>query len=124
MRIDKYTWCVRLTKTRAIAADSISKGKIKLNGQGVKASREVKVGDVISFQKHNATFEYEVLLLLKNRVGAKLVSDYLKDITEPEEVEKFRMYQVTQSAYREKGTGKPSTKDRRALNDFLDDDAF
>ncbi len=119
MRIDKFTWCVRLTKTRAIAADSISKGKVKLNGQGVKPGREVNVGDVISFQKHNATFEYEVLQLLKNRVGAKLVVNHLTDVTKLEELEKYRVYQLSQSEYRQKGTGKPSTKDRRDISGFL-----
>ena len=121
MRIDKFTWCVRLTKTRAIASDFISKNKVKLNGQGVKPSREVSSGDIISFQKHNATFEYEVLLLLKNRVGAKLVFNHLRDITKSEEIEKYRIYQVSQSEYRQKGSGKPSTKNRRDLNEFMDE---
>ena len=122
MRIDKFTWCVRLTKTRAIAAESISKGKVKLNGQGVKASREVKVGDEISFQKHNAIFQYEVLLIPKNRLGAKLVPDHLSDVTTTEEVEKYRVYQANQSTYRQNGMGKPSTKDRRDLRKFLGED--
>ena len=122
MRIDKFTWCVRLTKTRAIAAECISKGKVKLNGQVVKASREVKVGDEISFQKHNAIFQYEVLLIPKNRLGAKLVPDHLNDVTTTEEVEKYRLYQANQSTYRQNGMGKPSTKDRRDLRKFLGED--
>ena len=118
MRIDKYTWCVRLTKTRVLAAETISKGKIKLNAQEVKSSRIVAVGDVLSFQKHNALFEYEVLQIPKNRLGAKLVCDFLKDLTKPEEVEKYRIFQVSQSSYRQNGMGKPTTKERRDLNKF------
>jgi len=122
MRIDKFTWCVRLTKTRAIAAESISKGKVKLNEQGVKSSREVKVGDEISFQKHNAIFKYRVLLIPKSRLGAKLVLDYLTDVTSAEEVERYRLYQANQSSYKQNGMGKPSTKDRRDLRKFFGED--
>ena len=120
VRVDKYVWCVRLTKTRSQATELISKGKIRLNGQEIKPSREVKTGDIIGLQKHNAIFEYECLDLLDKRVGAKLVENYLRDITKPEEIEKYKSYQLAQSAYREYGTGKPSKKDRRDLDDFLD----
>ncbi len=119
-RLDKYVWSVRLTKTRSIASDEIAKGKIKLNQSNVKPSREVKVGDVVSINKNSATFSYEVLGIIDKRVGAKLVENYLRDITPIEEIEKFKMYRLAQSVYREKGTGKPSKKDRRDLNDFLD----
>lgn len=119
MRIDKFTWCVRLTKTRALAAEAVSKSKVKLNSVGVKASKDVNVGDVLSQQKHNAIFEYEVLLIPKSRLGAKLVANHLKDITAPEEVEKYRFYQLNQATYRENGKGKPSKKDRRDIGKFL-----
>lgn len=119
MRIDKFIWCVRLTKTRAIAAESVSKGKVKLNDQAIKASKEVMLGDVISVQKHNALFQYKVLEIPKSRLGAKLVSDYLTDITTFEELEKYRVYQANQSTYRQNGMGKPSTKDRRDLRKFM-----
>lgn len=113
---------MRLTKTRAIAAEFVSKGKVKLNDKSAKASKEVVVGDVISFQKHNAVFEYEVLLVPKNRMGAKLVVEHLKDITNPEEAEKYRLYEVNQATYRDNGTGKPSKKDRRDIGRFLGKD--
>ena len=119
-RLDKYVWSVRLTKTRSIASDEIAKGKIKLNQTNVKPSREVKIGDVVSISKNSAIFSYEVLGIIDKRVGAKLVETYLRDITPIEEIEKFKMYRLAQSVYREKGTGKPSKKDRRDLNDFLD----
>ncbi|MGV3630122.1 MAG: RNA-binding S4 domain-containing protein [Bacteroidota bacterium] len=120
IRVDKYMWCVRLAKTRSQATELISKGKVKLNGMEIKPSREIKTGDVIAVQKHNAFFEYEVLDFLDKRVGPKLVENYLRDITKPEEIEKLKAYQLAQSSYREYGTGKPSKKDRRDLDDFLD----
>jgi len=118
--LDKYVWSVRLTKTRSQASEEIAKGKIKLNQSNIKPSREVKIGDVVSISKNSATFSYEVLGIIDKRVGAKLVETYLRDITPIEEIEKFKMYRLAQSVYREKGTGKPSKKDRRDLNDFLD----
>ena len=121
LRIDKFVWSVRLSKTRSIATDLISKGKIRLNGESIKPSKEVKVGDIINFQRNTATFSYKVIQLLSNRVGAKLVADYLIDITAPIEVEKYKAYQASQSVYRELGSGKPSKKDRRDISDFLGD---
>lgn len=120
-RIDKYAWCVRLSKTRSIATELVSKGKIKLNGESVKPSKEVKSGDIISVQKNTAIFSYKVIQLLNNRIGAKLVIDYIEDITDPIEIEKYKQYQASQSVYRESGTGKPSKKDRRDISDFLED---
>lgn len=120
-RIDKFVWCVRLSKTRSIATDLVSKNKVKLNGEEVKPSKEVKPGDIITIHKNTAVFSYKVIQLLANRVGAKLVADYVEDITDPIEVEKYKAYQASQSVYRELGTGKPSKKDRRDISDFLED---
>jgi ribosome-associated heat shock protein Hsp15 len=120
LRIDKYTWAVRLTKTRSLASELISKGKIKINEVDVKPSRDVKVGDVIQVHKNSAVFSYKVLELLEKRVGPKLVSIYIEDITPIEEVEKYNAYQEAQRVYRDMGTGRPSKKDRRMLDDFLD----
>lgn len=120
MRVDKYIWCVRLSKTRSIATDLVSKGKVKVNGEQVKPSKNVKPGDIVELQKNSATFSYKVLALLNNRVGPKLVEGYVLDITDPLEIEKYKQYQLAQSAYRELGTGKPSKKDRRDIADFLE----
>ncbi|MFN5417295.1 MAG: RNA-binding S4 domain-containing protein [Flavobacteriia bacterium] len=120
VRFDKYLWCVRLAKTRSQATESISKGKVKINNMQVKASREVKLNEIIQIHKNNAVFEYEILDFIEKRVGAKLVESVIRDITKPEEIEKFKMYQLSQSVYRENGTGKPTKKDRRDLDDFLD----
>ncbi len=119
-RVDKYIWCVRLAKTRSQASELISKGKIKLNNVQVKSSREPKVGDSIQISKNTAVYSYKIIQLLDKRIGAKLVEEYIIDITPEEEKEKYRLYSLTQSVYRENGTGKPTKKDRRDINDFFE----
>ena len=118
-RLDKYVWAVRIAKTRSQASELISKGKIKLNEMQVKPSREARVGDIVNVYKNTAVFSYKVVQLLDKRVGAKLVADYLLDITPLEEIEKFKTYQVAQSAYREYGTGRPTKHDRKDIEDYL-----
>jgi ribosome-associated heat shock protein Hsp15 len=120
IRFDKYVWCVRLAKTRSQASELISKGKIRLNGQDVKSSKEIKVNDVIGVQKHSATFNYKVLVLLDKRLGAALIPTYIEDQTTEEEILKFKQYQLAQKAYRETD-GKPTKKDRRELDKFMED---
>lgn len=126
VRIDKYIWFTRLAKTRTKATELINKGKVKLNGQSIKPSSDVKIGDEIGMVKHTSLFTYKVKDMLDRRVGAKLVESYLVETTSPEELEKYKLYQATQSAYRKHGTGKPTKKDRRDLEDFFDwdDDDF
>lgn len=119
LRIDKYVWFVRLAKTRTLSTELIQKGKIRLNNQSVKASKEVKIGDKLEFIKNNATFTYTIKALLDRRVGAKLVGDYLVDITDPQELENYKTYREAQSVYREYGTGRPSRKDRDNLDSFF-----
>lgn len=120
LRIDKYIWFVRLAKTRTLATELVQKNKIKLNNAPVKPSKEVKIGDTVSIVKNNATFSYKIKDLLDRRVGAKLVGDYLIDITDPLELEKYKTYQEAQSVYREYGTGRPSRKDRDNLDSFFE----
>ncbi len=120
IRFDKYLWCVRLAKTRSQASELISKGKIRLNGQDVKSSKEIKVNDVIGVQKHSATFNYKVLVLLDKRLGAALIPTFIEDQTTEEEILKFKQYQLAQKAYRETD-GKPTKKDRRELDKFMED---
>lgn len=118
VRIDKFIWSTRLCKTRTKATELIKKGKVKLNGEQIKPAREVKIGDEVGLVKHTSVFTYKVIELLNKRVGAKLVEDYITDITPEEEVDKFKTYQAAQSAYRGHGTGKPTKKERRALKSF------
>ena len=119
-RCDKYLWCVRLTKTRSIATEEVSKGRFKLNGENVKPAREVKGGDLIQVQRNSAIFSYKVLDILDKRVGAPLVVNYILDITPEEEIQKYKEYQSAQRVYRETD-GKPTKKDRRELDRFMDD---
>jgi len=118
-RIDKYLWAVRLFKTRSMAANQVKLGKVLIEGKEVKSARQMRVGEQFSIKKNTAVFTYEVVALLEKRVGAKLVADYLKDITPPEEIEKYKAYQAAQSQYRQSGFGKPTKKDRRSINKFL-----
>ncbi|MCX6180378.1 MAG: S4 domain-containing protein [Bacteroidetes bacterium] len=119
VRIDKYIWCVRLAKTRSQASELVAKGKIKLNKTNVKPSKEINIGDVLSISKNSAVFEYKILANLDKRVGAKLVGEYLRDITPSTEIEKSKLYKQAQAQYRNNGTGKPTSKDRRDLDSFF-----
>ena len=119
IRLDKFVWCVRLCKTRSQGTEFISKGQIKLNSQITKPSKEVKLKDLISFHKNNAVFSYKVIELLDKRVGAALIENYILDITPIEEKEKFKAYQLVRQIYRQNGDGKPTKKDRRDIDSFL-----
>ena len=112
IRLDKYLWAVRLSKTRSQATELINKGKVLINDSLIKPSREIKIGDIITILKHNAKFKYQILAGLEKRVGAPLVKDFISDITDPEEIEKLKAYQQAQNNYRQTD-GKPTKKDRR-----------
>tara|TARA_B100001063_G_C16510094_1_gene426340 strand:- start:171 stop:539 length:369 start_codon:yes stop_codon:yes gene_type:complete len=120
VRIDKYVWCVRLSKTRSLATKLVAGNKIKLNGLECKPAKEVSVGDLISIQKNNATFSFRIKALTEKRLGAKLILDYIINETTAEEIEKHKTYQAAQRHYRGKDQGKPSKKDRRDLDEFLE----
>jgi ribosome-associated heat shock protein Hsp15 len=120
-RIDKYLWAVRLFKTRSLAANMVKAGKVLVDGEEVKTAYKLKVGQQFSVKKNTAVFTYEVVDLLEKRVGARLVENYLRDITPIEEVEKYKAYQSAQREYRQMGFGKPTKKDRRSIKKFLGD---
>jgi ribosome-associated heat shock protein Hsp15 len=115
LRFDKYIWFVRLTKTRKEAIELIKLGRIKLNSFEVKASKEVSVSDVIIVKKHNALFTFKIITIPERRLGPKLVSDYIEDITPENEKIKLQEYLNAQKEYRQFGTGKPTKKQRREL---------
>lgn len=119
LRIDKFIWCVRLTKTRALAAELISKNKIRLNDLPTKASKEVSVGDTVFVYRNSAVFTYSILKLTDKRLSASLVNDFIQDTTTIEEKEKNSLYLASQKVYR-LSDGKPTKKDRREIEDFLD----
>jgi len=118
-RVDSFLWSVRLFKTRSKASEACKKNRIFINGAEVKPSKEVRKGDIILIKKGGIKFEYKILSVLSKRVGAKLVPDYLKDITKVEEQEKLKLHQLAQKTYRKKGEGRPTKKDRRDMEDFL-----
>lgn len=121
MRIDKFLWCVRFFKTRSIATNACKQGKVKIQDAVVKPSREVFAGDRISVRKNQINYQIEVLDLPPSRVGAKLVNLYINDLTPKEEFEKQELLKYSKEYYRKKGSGRPTKKDRRDIEDWLDD---
>lgn len=119
MRIDKYLWAVRIFKTRSLATKQCKLGKVTIDEEAVKPSREVKERDVIEVRKGPAHFQYKVKDFPKSRVGAKLVEDYLTDVTPREELDRIKTIQLAQKNERKKGMGRPTKKDRRDINKFL-----
>ncbi|TKD56538.1 RNA-binding S4 domain-containing protein [Flavobacterium sp. ASW18X] len=120
MRIDKYLWCTRYYKTRNIASTACKKGQVKVNGNVVKPSREVYPSDKVSLRKNQIDYQLLVLDIPPNRVGAKLVDIYRKDTTPKEAFEHNELLQHAKDHYRKKGTGRPTKKDRRDIDDYLD----
>ena len=118
LRLDKFIWAIRIAKTRSLAHEAISKGKIKMNFKDIKPSYQPQENDIITIHRNSAVFSYKVIVLTDKRIGAKLVQDFIKNITPPEEIEKFEQYLLSQKLYRINGVGKPSKKDRRDLDDF------
>ncbi|WP_298903521.1 S4 domain-containing protein [uncultured Psychroserpens sp.] len=120
MRIDKYLWCIRYCKTRSIATNACKKGHVKVNEQVVKPSREVYPTDKIEFRKDQITYQIVVNDLPESRVGAKLVDIYRTDVTPKEAFEAQELLKYSKDYYRKKGTGRPTKKDRRDIDDFYD----
>ena len=118
MRIDKYLWCIRMYKTRSIATDACKKGHVKLNGDNLKPSKLIFNGEIITVRKNQINYKIQVLDLPTSRVGAKLVDQYRKDLTPPEEFERFEMLKLSKDYYRKKGVGRPTKKDRRDIEDL------
>ncbi len=116
VRIDKWLWAVRFYKTRTQAADACKGGKVKMNGINMKASREVKVGDVIELHHNYIRRTVKVKVAAKNRVAAKLVPDLMEDLTPAEEFEKLEMIKQLNQEKRDRGTGRPTKKERRTID--------
>jgi len=122
MRIDKYLWCTRYYKTRSIATEACKKGHIKLNGTNVKPSKDVFTGEKISIRKNQINYEMLVIDVPANRVGAKLVDLYRKDITPKEAFENQDILKFSKDYYRKKGAGRPTKKDRRDIDTYNDEE--
>ena len=122
VRVDKYLWAMRIYKTRSIATDACKCGRVKINGQEVKPSRSFHIGDVFTVRKGPITYTYRILQLCENRQGAKMVPNYLEDITPPEQLERLELARFAAQSGRDRGTGRPTKKDRREIEQFMSDD--
>ena len=120
IRLDKYLWAVRVFKTRSDAADAVRTNKVTVNGAYAKPSREVKIGDVIAVRKMQVTYSYKVLDLVTSRQPAKNVPAYCLNITPQEELDKLDAPRETIFVFRDRGTGRPTKKERRELDSLMD----
>ena len=120
-RIDKWLWTVRVYKTRSIATEECKKGRISIGGIEVKPSRELKIGDILEVRKSPVTYRNKVLQFPANRVGAKLVPEYMQDITPPENLKVLEMQKYMGWSERDRGAGRPTKKERRDFDRFRDD---
>ena len=122
MRIDKFLWSIRFYKTRNIAAEEIKKNTVSIGANPVKSSKEVKEGDVIKIRRNQIDYKIKVLQIPKSRIGAKLVPLHITDLTDKEQYEILKIRRMSQDYYRQKGEGRPTKKDRRDMDDFVDAD--
>ena len=121
MRIDKFLWYVRYFKTRSIATDEVKKNRVWVNDELAKPAKEVLVGDLVKVRKDQIIYTFEVLQIPKSRMGAKLVTLYIKDRTDKEQKDLLELRKSSQNYYRSKGEGRPTKRDRRDLDDFMTD---
>ncbi len=121
VRIDKYLWAVRIFKTRSDAADAVRNNRVLVNDAFCKPSREMKVGDIISVKKMPVVYRYKVLDLVSSRQGAKNVEPYCINITPQEELDKLNAPRETVFVVRDRGTGRPTKKERREIDSLMDD---
>lgn len=120
VRIDKYLWAIRVYKTRSEATDACNGNKVKLNGVNAKPSKAVKIGDTLEVHKGPASFTYKVLQLSENRMGAPMVPDYADNLTPESELNKLHAPKETIVLKRDRGTGRPTKKERRELDALID----
>ena len=123
-RIDKWLWAARIFKTRSIAADACKNGRVMLGGVTVTPSRTVKVGDVVSVKKPPVTYSFKILKTIEQRVGAKLLPEIYENVTDPKQYELLEMSRISGFVDRARGTGRPTKKERRALDAFAEPAMF
>lgn len=119
-RIDKWLWAARIYKTRSIATDAIKNGRVTIGGTNVKPSRTVKAGDVVNVKKPPVTYAFKILKPIEQRVGAKLIPEIYENVTDPKQYELLEMSRISGFVDRARGTGRPTKKDRRAMDAFVD----
>ncbi len=119
-RIDKWLWSVRIFKTRSIASEYCKKGRVLMNDISVKPAKEIRIGDVIVVRKPPISYTFRVKGIPNNRIGAKLTVEYLENITSKEELEKLDPNLMAFYGSRDRGTGRPTKKERRSIDEILD----
>ena len=127
VRIDKWLWAGRVFKTRTIAAEACKKGRVLIDNNSVKPARMIRIGDVVQVKKPPVTYSFKVVDISQKRMGAKLVPNFMENVTPPEEYEILEMNKLSGFVDRQRGTGRPTKKDRRNLEQFtenLDFDEF
>ena len=124
VRIDKYLWAIRIYKSRSLATESVKEGKVKLNGVTAKASALVGVGDVIDVHKEGFKMKYKVVQLIEKRVSPVLAKPCYEDLTPVDELNKYKSWFIGKGGpeRRERGAGRPTKKERRELDGFMDED--
>lgn len=120
-RIDKWLWCMRIFKTRTIATDACKKGRVTIGGTVVKPSRMIKPGDIIDVKKPPITYTFKVLQIAPNRLGARLVPEYLENLTPPSQYELLEMTKISGFVDRQKGLGRPTKRDSREMARFKEE---
>ncbi|MCQ2256672.1 MAG: RNA-binding S4 domain-containing protein [Bacteroidaceae bacterium] len=119
-RIDKWLWAARIFKTRSLAADECKNGRVSIKGVKQKPSKMIKEGDVIEVKKGPIVYSFKVLKAIQNRVGAKLVPEVLENVTTKEQLELLEMNRISGFVGRARGTGRPTKKERRDLDEFIE----
>ncbi len=120
VRIDKWMWAVRLFKTRTIAADACKKGRVMMGGTNVKASKMIRLNDVIQIKRPPVVYSFKVIGLTENRMGAKLVPEFMENVTSPEQLQILELSKYNTSGRRDRGTGRPTKKERRDLEEYIE----
>ena len=123
-RIDKWLWAARIFKTRSIAADACKNGRVTISGTNVKPSHTIKVGEIINVKNPPITYSFEVLQTIEKRVGAKLIPEVYKNVTDAKQYELLEMSRISGFVDRARGTGRPTKKDRRQLDAFVNPALF
>ena len=123
-RIDKWLWAARIFKTRSLAADACKNSRVTINGTSVKPSNIVKCGETVSVKKPPITYSFKILQCIEKRVGAKLIQDIYENVTDPKQYEILEMSRISGFVDRARGTGRPTKKDRRSLDAFIEPAMF
>lgn len=118
VRVDKWLWAVRIFKTRSIATDACKKGRVMIDNVAVKPSRNIRVGEVVQVKKPPVTYSFKVLDLADKRMGAKLVPQFMENVTTPDQYELLELNKISGFVDRQRGTGRPTKKERRDLEQF------